>query len=125
MATTAPGQLPEKEMEIAEALRLLRTREGLTQTEASKREGAPNFRSLSEWENGRKIPSLKLLHGYLRCLGLDFCDLQDALNEVAEPVPSGCRAELERLKERLRDLELHVGLAGESPEQAEKACPAS
>ena len=50
-------------MEIGEALRLLRTRHGLTQADASKREGAPGFRSLSDWENGRKTPNLKLLFG--------------------------------------------------------------
>ena len=50
---------------FAEALRLLRTREGLTQTAASKREGAPDFRTLSQWETKRKKPSLVLLRRYL------------------------------------------------------------
>ncbi len=66
-------------MQIAEALRLLRSRQGLTQAAASRREGAPDFRTLSHWETRRKMPSLKLLHGYLGSRGLDFYDLQDAL----------------------------------------------
>ncbi len=74
-------------MRIAEALRLLRTRESLTQTAASKREGAPDFRTLSHWETRRKLPSLKLLAGYLRSLGLDFHDLQDALDQIEGKTP--------------------------------------
>ena len=74
-------------MRIAEALRLLRTREGLTQTAASKREGAPDFRTLSHWETRRKMPSLKLLSGYLLSLGLDFHDLQDALDQIEGKTP--------------------------------------
>ena len=74
-------------MRIAEALRLLRTREGLTQTAASKREGAPDFRTLSHWETRRKLPSMKLLAGYLSSLGLDFHDLQDALDQIEGKVP--------------------------------------
>ncbi len=69
-------------MRIAEALRLLRTREGLTQTGVSKREGAPDFRTLSHWETRRKMPSLRLLDGYLRSMGFDFHDLQDALDQI-------------------------------------------
>ncbi len=60
---------------IAEALRLIRTRKGLTQTDASKRQGAPNFRTLSQWETKRKLPSVKLLRAYLTSLDLDFYDL--------------------------------------------------
>ena len=69
---------------IADALRLIRTRQGLTQTAASKLEGAPDFRTLSHWETHRKLPSLKLLTGYLKALGLDFHDLQDALDQVGK-----------------------------------------
>ncbi len=74
-------------MRIAEALRLLRTREGLTQTAASKRPEAPDFRTLSHWETRRKMPSLKLLDGYLRSLGRDFHDLQDALDQIEGKTP--------------------------------------
>lgn len=74
-------------MKIAEALRLLRTRMGLTQTAASKMTGAPDFRTLSHWETRRKVPSLKLLAGYLQSLDLDFHDLQEALDQVEGKVP--------------------------------------
>ncbi len=97
-------------MQIAEALRLLRTRQGLTQLAASKREGAPDFRTLSHWENRRKFPSLKLLVGYLTSMGLDFYDLQDALNEVGVPVPTGCRMVVEDLKQRVEEVERRLGL---------------
>ncbi len=67
---------------IAEALRLLRTRRGLTQTAAGRLDGAPDFRTLSHWETRRKQPSLRLLTGYLDALGFDYHDLQDALDQV-------------------------------------------
>ncbi len=57
---------------IAEALRLLRTRMGLTQAAAAKRQGAPDCRTLSFWENRRRVPSLHLLRRYLTSLDLDF-----------------------------------------------------
>ncbi len=98
-------------MQIAEALRLLRTREGLTQTAASKRPGAPDFRTLSHWETRRKMPSLKLLHGYLMSLDLDFYDLQDALYEVQAPPPTGLRGEIEKLDQRVGELERQLRLA--------------
>ncbi len=92
-------------MLIAEALRLLRTREGLTQTAASKREGAPDFRTLSHWETRRKHPSLKLLAGYLRSLGFDFRDLQDALDQVEGRAPKRLRDGLQGLEVRVDDHE--------------------
>ena len=67
---------------IAEALRLLRTRRDLTQKAAGQLAGSPDFRTLSHWETRRKLPSLRLLFGYLRALGLDLHDLQDALDQV-------------------------------------------
>ena len=86
-------------MRIAEALRLLRTREGLTQTAASKRPEAPDFRTLSHWETRRKMPSLKLLDGYLRSMGFDFHDLQDALDQIEGKTPK----RLELADKLLRD----------------------
>ena len=86
-------------MRIADALRLLRTREGLTQTAASKREGAPDFRTLSHWETRRKMPSLKLLGAYLLSLGFDFHDLQDALDQIEGKTPK----RLEMADKLLRD----------------------
>ncbi len=50
---------------IAEALRMLRTRQGLTQTAVAKREGAPDFRTLSHWENRRRQPGAVKLRSYL------------------------------------------------------------
>lgn len=67
---------------IGEALRLIRNRAGLTQTAASQRPGAPDFRTLSHWETSKKTPSLRLLASYLASLGLDFHHLQDALDQV-------------------------------------------
>ncbi len=93
------------EMLIAEALRLIRTREGLTQTAASKLEGAPDFRTLSHWETRRKLPSVRLLDGYLRALGLDFADLQRALDQVEGKAPKPVRDGLERLRQRMEELE--------------------
>ncbi len=91
-------------MRIAEALRLLRTREGLTQTGASKREGAPDFRTLSHWETRRKMPSMKLLASYLRSLGLDFHDLQDALDQIEGKIPRGLELADKLLNESLEEL---------------------
>ncbi len=67
---------------IAEALRELRERQKLTQTVAGRIDGAPDHRTLSHWETGRKAPSLRLLIGYLKALGLDLRDLQDAIDLV-------------------------------------------
>ncbi len=69
---------------IAEALLLLRRRRGLTQTAAGQLDSAPGFRTLSHWETRRKQPSLRLLTSYLRALGFDYHDLQDALDQVGE-----------------------------------------
>lgn len=90
---------------IAEALRLIRTREGLTQSAASKREGAPDFRTLSHWETRIKMPSLRLLHGYLVALGLDFCDLQEALDQIEGRAPKAVQEGLSSLDRRVAELE--------------------
>ncbi len=68
---------------VSHALRLIRTQAGLTQTAASKRDGAPDFRTLSHWETKRKNPSLLLLGRYLDSMGLDFRDFQVALDAIA------------------------------------------
>ncbi len=67
---------------VAKALRELRERQKLTQTAVGRITGAPDHRTLSHWETGRKQPSLRLLTGYLQALGLDFHDLQDAIDRV-------------------------------------------
>ena len=91
-------------MRIAEALRLLRSREGLTQTAASKRPGAPDFRSISHWETRRKMPSLKLLNAYLHSLGHDFHDLQDALDQIEGKIPKRLELADKLLRQGLEDL---------------------
>ena len=93
---------------ISNALRLIRTRTGLTQTAAAKREGAPDFRTLSHWETRRKLPSLKLLHSYLGALGLDFSDLQDALDQIEGRAPKRLRGDLEEIRQQLGALEGRV-----------------
>ncbi len=106
-------------MQIGEALRLLRTGKGLSQIDASKREGAPDFRTLSHWENNRKLPSFKLLCSYLTILGLDFGDLQAALDQVEGRMPKRLQDELERLDRRVGDLEQRLGCEPRSPSGAD------
>ncbi len=68
---------------LGAALRELRMAQGVrTQTAAGQLPGAPDFRTLSHWETGRKDPSLPLLRSYLTALGLDFHDLQDAIDQA-------------------------------------------
>ena len=89
-------------MQIAEALRLLRTLQGLSQTAAGQLDGAPDFRTISHWETRRKLPSIRLLTGYLAALGLDFHDLQDALDQVGSVGATvGKIAELDRQVDRM------------------------
>ncbi len=79
---------------IAEALRLIRTRRGLTQTAFSKLPGAPDFRTLSHWETGRKVPSLRLLFQFLTAAGLDFRDLQDVFDQLEGRIAEGLETRL-------------------------------
>ncbi len=100
---------PNSVAEIADALRLIRTRERLSQTAASRLDGAPDFRTLSHWETCRKKPSLRLLARYLRALGLDFHDLQDALDQVGEGGTTAVRIaeladQIDRLARAVEDL---------------------
>ena len=90
---------------IAEALRLLRTQNGLTQVAASQRSGAPGYRTLSHWETRRKYPSLLSLHNYLICLGLDFRDLQNALDQIEGKVGGTLEHRLSAIERRLVVLE--------------------
>ncbi len=97
---------------IAEALRLLRTRMGLTQAAAAKLQGAPDCRTLSFWENRRRVPSLHLLRAYRTSLELDFRDLQDALDQVEGTAPKRLRADLASLEQRIEQLERLQGPKG-------------
>ncbi len=105
-------------MPIAEALRLMRIREGLTQTAASKLEGAPDFRTLSHWETRHKLPSVRLLRSYLGSLDLDLRDLQEALEQVEGTGPKRLRHGLDRLEYRVWEIERHLGLEA-APEAAD------
>ena len=77
-----PASLGVADAPIGPALRLLRQGEGLKQNELTRR-GGPDCATISHWENGRKIPSLKLLLRYLDALGLSLRDLQDAFDHLA------------------------------------------
>ncbi len=105
-------------MRIAEALRLLRTGQGLTQLAASKQPDAPNCRTLSHWENERKVPSLKLLYHYLKSLGLDFCDLQAAIDQAEGGGAGNVKDGLERLEQRLERVEARLGLEPPAPAES-------
>ncbi len=100
------------DLPIAEALRLIRQHLGLTQIAAARHAGAPDFRTLSHWETGRKMPSLRLLYSYLQSLGLDFRDLQDALDLVSGQTPrrragqSGVARRIDERERRLLELEV-------------------
>ena len=90
---------------IAQALRLLREREGLSQTEVGRRtDGQPDFRTISYWETSRKYPSLRLLLRYLEALDLDLHDLQIALDHVAER-PDRLTSRFTQIERRLKELE--------------------
>lgn len=100
----------------AEALKLLRTRRALTQTAASKLEGAPDYRTLSHWETRRKLPSLRLLARYLQALGLDFADFQLALDQITGRADERVAARLTEIERRLDDLErIHRAAAEDTP----------
>ncbi len=108
---------------IAEALRLLRIRRGLTQRAVSKLEGAPDFRTLSHWETRRKTPRYPLLRSYLESLGLDFRDLQGALEQVEGSAPRRLRQGLERVEHRLRQVEERLGLEAPAAETVQAGSP--
>ncbi len=102
---------------IAEALLLLRVRKRLTQTAASRLPGGADHRTVSHWESGRKQPSYALLRRYLASLGLDFHDLQDALDQVEGNAPKHLRVGLEELEGRIGEIEKCLGreTAAEAP----------
>ena len=95
-------------MKVGEALRLLRVRAGLTQRAASKLEGAPDYRTLSHWENGHKTPSFMLLETYLGLLGFDFGDLQQALDQVNGRSETRFDREIRKVNRRVAELEERI-----------------
>ncbi len=104
MGAPAKDELPP----IGAALLLIRRRRGMTQTAMGKVPGAPDFRTLSHWETARKLPSLRLLCGYLDALGLDFHDLQDAIEDVKGASATTMAARFKGLEDRLTTLERAV-----------------
>lgn len=93
----------QPDIPIADALRLLREGEKLTQTEVAKR-GGPDFRTISHWETGRKMPSLTLLLRFLDALELDLHDLQAAFNQLANR-PDKLTSRFTTIERRLNALE--------------------
>ncbi len=109
---TGPKTRSGGELRIAEALRLLRTRKGLSQTATSRLPGAPDFRTLSHWETGRKHPSLRLLYRCLTALDYDFRDLQDAIEQLDGRLFEPLDHRLGAIEERLSGLERETGEGG-------------
>ena len=121
------GAAPEASggsVKIGDALRILRVRRGLPQKRAGALEGAPDWRTLSHWETGRKTPSFPLLSTYLEVLGFNFIDLEEAIQQANGGSPTRLRDEIEALRkvqaeqeerlaeyeERLRRLESRPGM---------------
>ncbi len=101
---------------IGSALRLLRMQQGLTQTAVGELPGSVRQRSLSHWETGRTIPSLKNVVTFLDALHLDFHDLQNALDATAQgPAPTTIRidelaSKLDTLHERMVGIERRLSV---------------
>ncbi len=99
---------PTNGLPVGQALRMLRGRLGLTQNAAAKRAGSPGFRTVSHWETGNKTPSLKVVYQYLRGLGFDFHDLQEALDQHDGHPANGygeLTSRLQEVEQRLAALE--------------------
>lgn len=72
---------------LGTALRFLRARQGLTQGVVAARAKLTKA-MLSSYEIGSKLPSFQSLASVLQALNRDFHDLQEALDEVRQRVPS-------------------------------------
>ncbi len=92
-----------EDVPIAQALRLLREREGVSQTEVARR-GGPDFRTISHWETGLEHPSLRLLIRFLNVLNLDLHDLQRAFDRITER-PDRLTGRIIEVERRLNILE--------------------
>lgn len=103
--------MPSNFPSFGPALRLLRSRRHLKQTEVSEKSGLTKA-MLSAYETGKNTPSLASLMAYLRAVGTDFAELQGALEAVGGDVglprsTSGsevARESLSGLQEVLREL---------------------
>lgn len=70
---------------LGPALRFLRTRRHLKQTEVSAKSGMTKA-MLSAYETSKNTPSFPSLIAYLRAVAADFVDLQNALEAVGGDV---------------------------------------
>ncbi len=89
-------------MPLSQSQTPLRLVPGSTDTPAGQ-----DFRGISQWETGRKMPSLKMLLRYLDALGLDLHDLQatfDAFDQMVKR-PGGLRSRITDVERRLSVLE--------------------
>ena len=74
---------PVDPQSLGKALRLLRTRQNVTQVSIADRAGLTKA-MLSCYETGAQLPSMHSLASTLKALAADFHDLQDALDQVQE-----------------------------------------
>jgi transcriptional regulator with XRE-family HTH domain len=98
---------------LGPALRRLREKAGLTQTEVAARTAIAQSR-LSRYENGRKLPELTTLGQLLACYGENLVGLHRALEE-AQGAPSAPANDAE-LTARIRAILGELGYSQPSPE---------
>ncbi len=77
---------PVNPLYLGQALRLLRSRLGVTQVSIAERAGLTKA-MLSCYETGSQLPSMQSLASTLKALGGDFHQLQEALDEVRAQDP--------------------------------------
>ena len=86
-----PRPKPER---LAEKLREIRTRLGLSQTEMLKRlelEGLLHYGRISEYEVGKREPTLMTMLRYARVAGLHMEDLVDDELDLPTKLPGNVR----------------------------------
>lgn len=90
---------PVHPQSLGKALRLLRTRQSVTQVSIADRAGLTKA-MLSCYETGAQLPSMHSLAATLKALGADFHDLQDALDQVQEQESQPAPEEAPKPKKR-------------------------
>jgi transcriptional regulator with XRE-family HTH domain len=98
---------------LGPALRRLREKAGLPQTEVAARTGIAQSR-LSRYENGRKLPDLTTLGRLLACYGENLMGLHRALEEAQGAAPAS--ANDADLTARIRTILADLGYSQPSPE---------
>ena len=98
---------------LGPALRRLREKAGLPQTEVAARTGIAQSR-LSRYENGRKLPDLTTLGRLLACYGENLVGLHRALEEAqgSAPLPANHTELMAAVRAALAEL----GYSQPSPE---------